>query len=208
MPCVPKGIHAIDRTADYFVSHQAAGRVAQYEQHTGKPVKMILVLRDPTQRLISHYQWQVQKAGNRMNKQITSKQFEKYIFENGKIKQTPLVHRSIYVKHMSRWLKRFRLNQFLIVKSEEFLSDPVPVLQEIETFLDLPPVISEEHVYYNQTRGFYCVKLDGGDTCLRSKKGRKHPAIEQHVIDQLNSFYKPYNEQLYKLIGRDMKWYN
>ena len=142
-------------------------------------------------------------------KSFTSQRFQNAVMllgTNDINSSNDLIKRSIYHSYMERWLKVFRRRQFLIVKSEDFLENPVPVLQSIEDFLFLEKRITNDSVYYNTTRGFYCSNIEGEATCLRDRKGRAHPDIEPWIIQKLRDFYAPYNQMLYKLIDRDMGW--
>ena len=210
MPCTAPDQLAIDRTASIFVTPSCPQRLKEYQVFRKISTKMIIALRDPTERVISHYLWDIQGRGNGdRSKSFTSEAFQKYVMQaRSRVVDSSklLVQRSIYYNYMKEWLKVFPLRQFLIVKSEDFLDNPVPILQDIEIFLNLQKNITEDSVYFNQTRGFFCAKINNEPTCLRSRKGRTHPQIEPWIIEALRKFYEPYNEMLYTLIQRNMGW--
>lgn len=62
------------------------------------------------------------------------------------------------------------------------------------------------HFYFNETKGFYCLRYDSGDRCLRETKGRKHPHIDPLVVSKLRKFFAEHNQKFYELVGQDLGW--
>ena len=60
---------------------------------------------------------------------------------------------------MSNWLLYFPLENFHFVDGDRLVSDPIVELRGVEQFLGLPHSIGSDLLYYNKTRGFYCMKV-------------------------------------------------
>ena len=196
----------IEKSPAYFVTDEVPERVYQMS----RTVKLIVIVRDPTERAISDYVQVLFK-----NHGILPP-FEKFITK-GKAEDvlrtsTSTVQIGMYVEHLKRWLEYFPLSQLHFVSGEELTSNPAKELQAVEKFLNIEPFIKEEHFYINQTKRFPCFtslvenkkKKNGG--CLSESKGRPHPSIRDDIRKLLEDYYRPYNEEFYKLVGRDFHW--
>ncbi|KAM7343707.1 heparan sulfate 3-O sulfotransferase-A isoform 1-T14 [Cochliomyia hominivorax] len=140
--------------------------------------------------------------------QILSKSFEELaIFPNGTVNESyrPLSI-SMYHLHLHRWLEVFPREQILIVNGDRLIDDPVSQLKKIESFLGIEHRITSNHFYFNETKGFYCLRYDSGDRCLRETKGRKHPHVDPVVISKLRKFFAEHNQRFYELVGEDLGW--
>jgi hypothetical protein len=96
------------------------------------------------------------------------------------------VHRGLYVIPARRWLARFPKESILFLKSEDLFEDPQRVTDGVLRYLGLDP---------------HPLK----DASAR-KKGRYSSALTPAAVRLLGEFYRPYNEQLYELLGRDFGW--
>jgi len=79
----------------------------------------------------------------------------------------------------------FPKNQFLILKAEEFYQKPATIFESIQKFLGLPKFHPANYAHYNL--------------------GKRHE-ISTTTRNFLREFFKPYNEELYKFLGRDFGW--
>ena len=210
MPLSGENQITIEKTPKYFIDKNVPKRVYQMNPK----MKLIVVLRNPVTRAISDYTQSLEKFNKTFalrNSTSAARKFEKMLFDkNGEIKSNwPIVRNGMYYIHLKRWLKYFPLNQILIVNGEELIKNPYNEIQKVEKFLDLKPVIQEKHFIYNLRKGFPCIMkpLDSGIIrCLNDQKGRKHPYIEDEVLDKLSKFYKPYNEALFKKLKQEPFW--
>ncbi|XP_030370802.1 uncharacterized protein LOC115621320 [Scaptodrosophila lebanonensis] len=140
--------------------------------------------------------------------QMASKSFEELaIFPNGTVNEAyrPLSI-SMYHVHLHRWLEVFPREQLLVVNGDRLIEDPVSQLKRIEAFLGIEHRVKSEHFYFNETKGFYCLRYDNGDRCLRETKGRKHPHVDPIVVSRLRKFFAEYNQRFYELVGEDLGW--
>ncbi|ALC42072.1 Hs3st-A [Drosophila busckii] len=140
--------------------------------------------------------------------QLAGKSFEELaIFPNGTVNEAyrPLSI-SMYHIHLHRWLEVFPREQLLVVNGDRLIEDPVSQLRRIEAFLGIEHRVKSEHFYFNETKGFYCLRYDNGDRCLRETKGRKHPHVDPVVVSKLRKFFAEYNQRFYELVGEDLGW--
>ncbi len=171
-------------------------------------VKLILSVRDPVKRLISDYTFNkyVLHGHRESQKNFT---LEHYIFSPGTMEideRYPPVHVSRYAENLKRWLKYFSMENILIVNSDEFTRNPVPVLQSIETFLGLGKYFSDSQFEYDPERGFYCRVIFGMKKCAPPIFGLPKEEVSPDVIEKLRQYYKPHNEDFYKLVGKNFNW--
>ncbi|XP_034476622.1 uncharacterized protein LOC117783354 [Drosophila innubila] len=140
--------------------------------------------------------------------QLAAKSFEELaIFPNGTVNEAyrPLSI-SMYHVHLHRWLEVFPREQLLVVNGDRLIEDPLSQLKRIEAFLGIEHRVKSEHFYFNETKGFYCLRYDNGDRCLRETKGRKHPHVDPVVVSRLRKFFAEYNQRFYELVGEDLGW--
>ncbi|CAH0406421.1 unnamed protein product [Chilo suppressalis] len=113
---------------------------------------------------------------------------------------------SLYHAYLHRWLEVFPREQILVVNGDLLIEDPVPQLRRIEKFLGLEHKIGRKNFYFNETKGFYCLRNDTTDKCLRETKGRKHPRVDPAVVTKLRKFFIQHNQRFYDLVGEDLGW--
>ncbi|XP_056153287.1 heparan sulfate glucosamine 3-O-sulfotransferase 3A1-like [Lampris incognitus] len=202
MPKTLEGQITMEKTPSYFVTREAPARIAAMSRDT----KLIVVVRDPVTRAISDYTQTLSKKPD-----IPS--FESLTFKN---RTTGLIDTSwsavqigIYAKHLDNWLQYFPMDQILFVSGERLISDPAGELGRVQDFLGLKRIITDKHFYFNQTKGFPCLKKAEGSSkphCLGKTKGRTHPNIDPEVVQRLRDFYRPFNMKFYQMTGRIFGW--
>ncbi|XP_061830330.1 heparan sulfate glucosamine 3-O-sulfotransferase 6-like [Nerophis lumbriciformis] len=203
MPRTLDGQITMEKTPSYFVTKEAPGRVCTLNCQT----KLIVVVRDPVTRAVSDYTQTLSK-----NPGLPS-------FQNLALRNTSTgelidiswsaIRIGLYVKHLENWLQYFPLSQFLFVCGERLVFDPAGEMGRVQDFLGLKRVISEKHFYFNQTKGFPCLKKPEGSSrprCLGKSKGRPHPQIPAEVLQRLRDFYQPHNQRFYQMSGQDFGW--
>lgn len=126
------------------------------------------------------------------------------------------IRTGMYSVHLERWLFHFNMSQIHIVDGETLIKDPHEELHKVELFLSLEPRIKPEHFVYNQQKGFYCISsaaipqrwniTNSTILCLSKSKGRRHVQVDENLVMKLSKFYKPYNDYLYSMIGREFVW--
>ena len=115
------------------------------------------------------------------------------------------VSTGLYARHLRNWLKYFPRQQIHIINGTAFLKTPWTEINKLAEFAGVPPVLSERNFVFDEEKGFYCrLEKDGG--CLGGGKGREHPEVPEEAMQKIREFYKPYNEDLYQLLGRRFNW--
>lgn len=94
----------------------------------------------------------------------------------------------------------------MIVNGDQLIDEPLSQLTRIETFLGIQHRITSHNFFYNATKGFFCLRNESNDKCLRESKGRKHPHVDPAVISKLRHFFADHNQKFYELIGEDLGW--
>ncbi|XP_041735165.1 heparan sulfate glucosamine 3-O-sulfotransferase 6-like [Coregonus clupeaformis] len=202
MPRTLEGQITMEKTPSYFVTKEAPRRLCTMNCRT----KLIVVVRDPVTRAVSDYT-------QTLSKQPGLPSFQSLALKNT---STGLVDTSwsavrigLYAKHLENWLKHFPLSHFLFVSGERLVSDPAGEMGRVQDFLGLKRVVSDKHFYFNQTKGFPCLKKPEGSSrprCLGKSKGRPHPQISPEVLQRLRDFYRPFNIRFYQMTGQDFGW--
>ncbi|KAK5856351.1 hypothetical protein PBY51_007954 [Eleginops maclovinus] len=202
MPRTLDGQITMEKTPSYFVTKEAPSRVCTMNCQT----KLIVVVRDPVTRAVSDYTQTLSK-----NPGLPS--FQSLALKNsttGLIDTTwSAVRIGLYAKHLENWLQHFPLSNFLFVSGERLVSDPAGEMGRVQDFLGLKRVVSDKHFYFNQTKGFPCLKKPEGSSrprCLGKSKGRPHPQIPSEVLQRLRDFYRPFNHRFYQMSGQDFGW--
>ena len=200
MPCSSEGQITVEKSPQYIASPYAPKRI----QKMDKGIKLILSIREPVKRAVSHYEhvanWSPEKIPDT---------FEKTAINSlgGINGGHETLQRSLYSFHLKRWLNYFNLDQIHFVDGDNFKFHPAEELNKIEKFLGIRQYFTEDSFTYNQDKGFFCLNLPGGgEGCMYKGKGREHRQVSPDVIDKLKEFYKPYNEEFFRIIGRRFDW--
>lgn len=211
MPHSYRGQITIEKSPSYFVTPEVPERI----RAMNASIKLLLIVREPVTRAISDYTQLKAHASATANpnspvsiSSAPSRSFEQLAtFPNGTVNENykPLAI-SIYHKFVHRWLEVFSREQLLVVNGDLLIEDPVPQLQRIERFLGLEPRIGPHNFYFNETKGFFCLRNETADRCLRDTKGRRHPRVDPLVISALRRFYGEHNQRFYELLGEDLGW--
>jgi hypothetical protein len=160
-------------------------------------VKLIVLLRNPVRRAYSHY-WE------RVDNGVESLSFEAALAaepkrlagETERMLADPTYYsrahdwysyrdRGIYEPQVRRWFDVFPRSQFLILRSEDMYANEQAVFDAVTTFLEIPRFTLPARPRHNYR------PAEEMSTALR---------------DELAAFYRPHNERLYDVIGRDMQW--
>lgn len=191
----------VEKSPSYFITPGVPQRI----KNMSSSVKLLLAVRDPVQRAISDH------AQSLSNGKIRTLE-ERVMKETNKREVDPesyIVKIGMYARHYRQWLMHFPKSQILLVSGEELVTDPAKVMADVQKFLNLEEVINEDYFFFNETKGFPCLKRDPNEAvpkCLDGSKGRPHPNVDPVVLETLRRYYKPLNEEFYKLVGTDFHW--
>ncbi|MFB5630910.1 MAG: sulfotransferase [Nitrosopumilaceae archaeon] len=161
--------------------------------------KFIILLRNPIDRAYSHYLMMKNKRKENLSFQEaidqefhrTKEEFLKMEndenFYSSEYYHHAYLDRGIYIKKLQRWMKTFPKNQFLIIQSEDFFKNPDSIYKYVLKFLDLPEWHLNEY------------EIIGPGKYKKSK-------MNSNTRKKLIEFFNPYNEQLYKFLGKRFDW--
>jgi len=189
--------HAItgEDTPFYIWNSEAAERI--YKDITNS--KIIAIFRNPIDRAFSNY-----NVGKRAG---TSPEFvgitEKLSFEDAIDKEIEFMkenslQKSIerrgsylskghYAEQLKIWLKIFPKKQIHILSTEDMQKNPESTISEIFQFLDI-----SDYIIKNPQKQKYF----------------KYPEMKKDTREKLIDYYKPLNEQFFKIIGKKFNWDN
>jgi tetratricopeptide (TPR) repeat protein len=141
-------------------------------------VKLIVLLRNPVNRAISHYYhslrggWTSCPLPEAIETEIQKLQNQEQDYWN---QPNGYVARGVYIEFLKKWMTIFPKEQFLILRSEDFYAQPESTLMQVFDFLNLPPASEMNLKPYNQ--GFY-------------------QPIPIKLRQKIHTFFQPYNQQL------------
>jgi len=170
-------------------------------------VKLIALLRNPVERAYSHYHCALRAGRETLPFRVAVKHqiAERDCFEKEnilgdakhfrRIYYRAYLSQGIYIEQLRQWLNVFPKQQILFIKSEEFYADPKTVLQSTLEFLGLPQWTLAKYEKHN-AYGQHFARASS------TKAGNNSKKYEQMDSD----YFKPYNEQLYELLGVDFDW--
>ena len=116
------------------------------------------------------------------------------------------VLQSRYIVYLRRYMQYFKREQIHVVDGDALIENPLPELRKIESFLGQKHHFNETNVYFDKSKGFYCVKKQGNGKCLGANKGRAHPTVDSHVIKKLKKYFCPFNLEFYNAVGQNFDW--
>lgn len=182
----------------YYLFHpHAAKRI----QATVPHVKLIVLLRDPAARAISHYFHQVrmknevlpmEQAFLEEERRLQSEEqrmLEDPFYDSVSYRRFSYKKRGVYVPQLRVYFDLFPSGQILILKSEDLRSRPESVLQEVFSFLGVDADLTPRNL----------------DLTGRNAGGYDN-RIPENISHYLRDYFAPYNERLFAYLGRDFGW--
>jgi hypothetical protein len=182
-----------EASPNYIFHPQAAERARE----TLPNARLILLLRDPVARALSHYHGNRRKGREKLSfVEAIESETGRLAGEKEKILADPrypmfkylhfsYLSRGVYVEQIRNWFACFPREQMLILRSEDFFENPAAVFQRVSSFLELPDWELKGFQIYNY--GSY---------------GSMDPEIEK----RLRSYFHPLNQELYDYLGVDFGW--
>lgn len=191
-PIIAKSQPALTGEASpvYFIASKAIERVASYLPD----VKLIVILRDPVERTISHYyhraKWVFQEKRSLeesiqteiellSNLADISMAFEIYPQQQG------YVFISLYVYFLAKWMAVFPKEQLLVLRGEDLFEKPVETMQQVFNFLGVP-----DHQLPHYQNYFPGV----------------HRSVNPEIRQMLSEYFQPHNRRLEEYLGVQFDW--
>ena len=154
--------------------------------------KLIVILRNPVDRLVSQYQ-------HERRKHRADESFEEFIAPSLKaawppaggieyLRQRCAVPRGFYADQLRHWQLIFPIERFLVLSFEELVKSPTDTLNRTFEFL-----------------GLEAQPVDTS-TVLNKGTGSRFPAIDPSLRIQLEILYREKNHRLEEITGRKSFW--
>ena len=155
--------------------------------------KLVVLLRHPTDRAISHY-YHVRQRGQEPLElpEALAAEDARLDHPDPAVRRANAVYHSYkargrYAEQLRRYLERFPREQLLILQSELLFTEPEKVLDEVHRFLGVDP-------------GFETPDL------RRWNVGALHKDVSLDTYRELDEHFAPANEDLYDLLGTRYDW--
>lgn len=216
----------------YYIFHpQVPQRVYQHFPQ----VKLIVLLRNPVDRAISHYYHELNrlKAETLPIEEAIDREPKRLQGELEKLETDPnyysynhqhytYLSRGLYLEQLQRWMALFPREQFLILSSEEFWEKPDRTLAEVLNFLQLPSLQLDAYPSHNagnyspvvqprkppilqKVRSWWKHLLFQADTNLTENLVNT-AGVSPFLRQKLNRYFQEPNQQLSAFLQRDFNW--
>ena len=180
----------------YYLCHpHAPGRIAALLPQ----VKLIAVLRNPVERAISHYfhekkkgreqlpileamQREEERCGGEWQRMLKDESYCSQTHQSFSYKQ-----RGIYIEQLQRYWNFFSKEQILVVESSRLFFEPLAVLKQVFTFLEIDSSLVIQ------------------DVSVKNANPSKSAAPSE-VHTYLEQFFAPHNAMLQNALGQDFGW--
>ncbi len=161
--------------------------------------KFIILVRNPIERAFSHYNMNLRNGYEYRSFEDALKHEEKRIqgryekmeknenFYSWDYDLFGYLQHGLYINKLEKWLEIFPKEQFLILQSEEFLENPHTVYYQTLEFLNLPKWEPSGYQFFK-------------------KREYVDKKIDQKVRQKLQDYFAPFNDELYKLVGKNFHW--
>ena len=180
-----------DVTPFYIYNPKSAQRILEILPHA----KIISILRNPVDRAYSNYylggrsgdekrtfeeaiESDLKKIQGGKNMTINDSYFEEIVSRS-------YLARGFYAEQLQIWMDRFSKERLLVISSEDLASKTEETLATIFDFLKLPNYKIRD---------------------LTKRNEAKYPTMNQDTRKLLVEYFRPYNQQLYDLLGRKFDW--
>ena len=208
MPCSYQKQITVLKAPSYFQSKLVPSRIHKMNSS----IKLIAMFREPLLRTLSHFTFNNYGARYKydLRAAVTNHKNGNNITE-----KSTFIQHSIYDEGLARYLKYFDRSQIKIISTTDFQRDPYKVLFEVEEFLNLEHTILRDNFVFNKEKGYHCLRKDNLSktaACYQSDRGRnvsdssKKIKTSPELIAKLKAFFKPHNENFFRLAGRKFDW--
>ena len=181
-----------ESTPDYIFDPKVPWRIQKWMPDC----KFIVSLRNPVDRAWSEYYFYWMPLYG-MSIENLYDSIDIVTEDMPEVKKIPMTDKSyhrllqggLYAKMLERWFGIFESEQFCILKSEDFYADPKSTIHQLCEFLGISRMTLDKYEMFDP---------------LKNVRGAEYPACPRILKEQLEHFYKPYNDKLKDMIG--VKW--
>lgn len=178
----------------YLFHPQSARRIAETYPH----IKIIILLRDPVERAISHYHQQYRRGHEKLSmleafqqepKRI-NKAWEKLLRDEqtsaSKLQQCSYLKRGEYLPQLLRYEACFPKQQIYLLESRHFFEQPETSLGKLFQFLHISQHFMPQDLW--------------------PRKPGLYTDTDPAMLEYLQSYYRLHNEALYAHLGLRFDW--
>ena len=198
--------HKFDRGLDWYLAHfplicpeqnfitgEASTRyldsidAAQRLFQVFPKIKLIVLLRNPTDRALSEYYMRFRTRDEDRDLETAIFSELEALTQQRDVDLNNLYYLppGIYIDNITKWMNIFPKNQFLILKSEDLFRDPVTTVNQVFQFLQVEQYQLKEYKIKN--------------------KGTYRP-ISKSMRSALSDYFRPLNQQLEEYLGMKFNW--
>ncbi|MCB2199263.1 sulfotransferase domain-containing protein [bacterium] len=180
-----------EATITYLCDEEVPARVKKHYPD----IRLMVILRNPVLRAHSHFKHAI-RIKNESRDFLTAIKTELARLEKGileyddpevpYIENTQYIVRGRYAPQLENWFNHFPREQLLVLRSEDFFEQPAEVFRQINAHLEIPQW---------QPETFQSINI----------APNKVPFGEEER-QLLADYFRPYNQQLNDLMGRDFGW--
>lgn len=180
-----------EATPEYLFNPDAPQRIKEFTPE----IKLIALLRNPTDRAISQYFHEVRKGNEalpieeafdredeRLAEALSSCDYNCFNFVHYAYKA-----RGRYAEQLKRYYNLFSKDQLLVLSSEDFFADVSGTIGVICDFLGVDGDLSSINF-------------------APKNVGRDKAKVSESIYTELDEYFKPHNEVLFELLGKEFSW--
>jgi len=179
----------------FYLRHPHAPK---WVRHDFPDIRLIVILRNPTERAYSHYQQRIRNGKTveslqnlvSLEQKIMEGRWRSFFMDETDqyrdVIELSYLSRGRYLEQLEHWLEYFPRTRFLIIFSEELYTNQVRELNRVAKFLDISAF----------PNNFSCPPVKVG----------KYDSIDKHSKTILDDYFAPYNEKLFEFLGMKSIW--
>lgn len=188
-----EGLITGEASPDYLYDPRVPARV----QRDLPEARIVIALRDPVERAISHYHHQYARGLERLSlEDALDAEPDRLRGERERIERDPR-YRSMYLRHFSyldrgryaeqleRWLSCFERSQLLVLNSQQLFTDPRGAYRRVLDFLGLEPFLPQS---------------------FEARNAGSYTPVEARLRARFAGLFSDENERLFALLGERFGW--
>lgn len=187
-----RGQQAFEATPSYLFDPFAAKRIARLLPDA----KLVVLLRNPTERALSHYFHEVKKGRETLNLVEALEREESRIGDVGVgarwLRREERFYsykaRGLYAVQLRRYYECFPRSSLFVAASEELFAAPGEFFGRLFDFLNVDPTFQIPDVEPRNV-------------------GASKARVGRDVYDYLDRYFEEPNRQLFELLGKELSWY-
>jgi len=156
-------------------------------------VRLVLMLRNPSERAVSHYFHQQRKGREKLSlAEALAREDERLALAGDQWNHPNFRHysykrRGHYAEQIQRYLDHFPRDSLLVISSERFFAEPRESLARVFDFL----AVDNSFIV--------------GNLQARNVSGNRTD-VDPAIYQSLDTYFQPHNAALYALLGEDFGW--